>query len=151
MSRRTDRLARSLQVHLAELINYHLNDPRVGGLVTVSAVELSADLGRAWVRVTALNATEAQLRTLVAGLQHASGRLRAMLGERLTMRVLPRLDFGIDEQAIRARRLLAEIDRVTRGTLKDPASGVGDGTPPDQGREQPEDSGQGPATENSTR
>ncbi len=135
MSRRTEKIARSLQVNLAELINYRLNDPRIEGIVTVSSVEVSADLGHATVRVTALDASDAHMRTVVRALQHASGRLRAMLSERVEMRLVPRLDFHVDEQAIKARRTLEIIAEVNRQSGQDGAGpgGVQGEGPPGEG------------------
>ena len=114
MSRRTDKIARSLQVHLAELINYHLNDPRVELMVTVTEVEVSPDLTHARAMLTALNTTEGQLSALLAALKHASGRLRGMLADRIDMRSIPQLDFRIDVQAIRARETLKAIELANR-------------------------------------
>jgi ribosome-binding factor A len=129
MSRRTDRIARLIQVHLAELINYRLNDPRVEAMVTVSTVDVSPDLSHARVRVTAMNAADAKMRTIARALNHAAGKLRSMLGERIEMRNVPSLDFFVDEHAIRARRTLEAIARAMRDTrpLPEGTGRVGEG------------------------
>ncbi len=137
MSRRTDRIARSIQVHLADLINYRLSDPRIDRMVTISRVEVSPDLSLARVRITALDAADAQMRTLLGALQHASGRLRALLGERMDLRAVPRLDFAVDEQAIRTRQTLQAIHEAMLRTppradpqREGPAPDGGAGTDP---------------------
>ena len=109
MSRRTDKVARSIQVNLAELINYHLNDPRVEGIITVTSVTVSDDLNFARAGITALNADPANLRNLVRALTAAAPKLRRLLTDRIDMRRVPELRFHIDEQALHTRRTLEAI------------------------------------------
>ncbi|MDD4889038.1 MAG: 30S ribosome-binding factor RbfA [Phycisphaerae bacterium] len=128
MSRRTDKIARCIQVNLAELINYHLNDPRIVGIITVSEVTISPDLTHARVRVTALNADDARMRTLVRALQSAAGKLRALLADRVEMRTVPQLSFDVDVHAIKTRETLEAIARAMQNTRPLPTEeGVGEG------------------------
>ena len=53
-SQRLKRMADSVQRELSELIRQELKDPRLGGLVTISAVKVSADMGYAEVYVTVM-------------------------------------------------------------------------------------------------
>ena len=53
-SQRLKRMADTVQRELSELIRQELKDPRLGGLVTISAVKVSADLGYAEVYVTVM-------------------------------------------------------------------------------------------------
>lgn len=46
-SQRLKRMADTVQRELSELIRQELKDPRLGGLVTISAVKVSPDLGYA--------------------------------------------------------------------------------------------------------
>ena len=48
-SQRLKRMADSVQRELSELIRQELKDPRLGGLVTISAVKVSPDLGYAGI------------------------------------------------------------------------------------------------------
>lgn len=54
-SQRLKRMADSVQRELSELIRQELKDPRLGGLVTISAVKVSADMGYAEVYVTVMD------------------------------------------------------------------------------------------------
>ena len=114
MTRRTEKVARTIQVQLAELINFRLADPRIDHPVTVTGVDVSHDLRQAVVKVTAIGATDAQLRTLLRALRHASGRLGHLLGQRLASRSVPRLDIRLDEQAIRTRQTLEAISEAMK-------------------------------------
>ncbi|MFI7853521.1 ribosome-binding factor A, partial [Acinetobacter baumannii] len=51
---RLKRMADSVQRELSELIRQELKDPRLGGLVTISGVKVSPDLGYADVYVTVM-------------------------------------------------------------------------------------------------
>lgn len=98
------RVADQIQRELGELIR-GVKDPRVAGLVTISGIDVSPDLTNARVFVTVLR-TETPEAT-VDGLNRAAGFLRGRLGERLRLRVVPRLVFHYDVTLDRA-------DRVTR-------------------------------------
>ena len=53
-SQRLKRMGDTVQRELSELIRQELKDPRLGGLVTISAVKVSPDLGYAEVYVTVM-------------------------------------------------------------------------------------------------
>ena len=53
-SQRLKRMADTVQRELSDLIRQELKDPRLGGLVTISAVKVSPDLGYAEVYVTVM-------------------------------------------------------------------------------------------------
>ena len=102
MSQRLKRMADQVQRELADLIRMELKDPRLGGLVTISGVKVSPDLGYAEVYVTVMGRELADDQTAVAHaetlsvLNKASGFLRVELGRRIKTRVTPRLRFHYD-------------------------------------------------------
>ncbi|RJE59772.1 ribosome-binding factor A, partial [Acinetobacter sp. JS678] len=73
---------------LSELIRQELKDPRLGGLVTISAVKVSADMGYAEVYVTVMGRelgdeqSEAANKETLDVLNKASGFLRHELSRR---------------------------------------------------------------------
>lgn len=129
MSRRNEKIARVLQVNLAELINYRLSDPRVELMVNVTRVDVAPDGSRARVWVTAINATDTQMKLLVEALSHAAVRLRTMLNDRVEMRHIPHLDFRGDEQARKAQETLRLIGQAMREQEPPAAPGAEDTTP----------------------
>ena len=102
MSQRLKRMADQVQRELADLIRMELKDPRLGGLVTISGVKVSPDLGYAEVYVTVMGRELADDQTAIAHaetlsvLNKASGFLRAELGRRIKTRITPRLRFHYD-------------------------------------------------------
>src|SRR5207302_8782310 len=79
-----------------------VRDPRVG-FVTVTAVEVSADLAYARVRVSVMGNDEDKAKSL-EGLTSAARFLRAQLAKELPLRVTPELRFELDRGLEHAQR-----------------------------------------------
>ncbi len=93
-------------------MRHDVKDPRLGGIVSVTQVDTSADLKHAKVYVSVMG-TEADRVEVDQALQAASGFLRKALGERLTIRYTPELVFYRDESIERGDRLLQLIKEVS--------------------------------------
>ena len=110
MTRRTQRLGEEIREEVAQLIVGELKDPRIG-FVTVTRVDVTADLRTARIYVGVLG-TEKQRQNSLAGLRQAAGFLRRALGQSLRLRYTPELVFIYDEgleASDRVAQLLAEI------------------------------------------
>ena len=105
---RTRRVGEQIQRDLAQLIRSKIKDPRLG-MVTISAVHVSRDLGHAKVFITVLGNTEEQESSLQV-LNRAAGFLRSALGREMLLRSVPQLRFVYDESIERGTRLSALID-----------------------------------------
>lgn len=110
MSQRTERVGDLLRTELAELIQRQMRDPRVH-LVTVTTVEVSADLRYASVGISALG-DEEQRTEAVRALESARGFLRRELAGRLALRVVPELRFRLDRGAEHSQRISDLLDRL---------------------------------------
>lgn len=99
---RLKRMADQVQRELADLIRSELKDPRLGGLVTISGVKISPDMGYADIYVTVMGRELGDEQTAQAHrdslevLNGASGFLRIELGKRIKTRITPRLRFHYD-------------------------------------------------------
>ena len=111
MSRRTERVSELLREALGALLTEGVKDPRVGQLVTVQRVDLSADLQHATVRVTVLG-DDARHREAIAGLTAATPYLRRQLGQRLSLKHTPELRFAFDESIEEGDRVLSLLDAL---------------------------------------
>ena len=106
---RTRKLGEATKEAIAAILLEEIADPRVE-LVTVTSVEVSTDLGLANIYVVTHGDAERQ-EARIAGLDSARNRIRASLGRRVAMRVVPELRFKIDpsvEQGMRISRVLRE-------------------------------------------
>jgi ribosome-binding factor A len=105
---RLRRVADQIQRELSELLHTEVKDPRVG-MVTITGIEVSSDLGHARVYYTTLEEGEAREQT-GEGLRRAAGFLRSELGHRLKVHNIPELRFMFDESVERGARLSRLID-----------------------------------------
>jgi ribosome-binding factor A len=104
------RVSESVREVVAEGVR-DLKDPRIG-LVTVTGVRVSPDLGTAVVFVSVLGNAKKRRATL-EGLASAHGVLQARVSQQLTLRRTPTLTFEYDESVERGVRLGALIDEAT--------------------------------------
>jgi ribosome-binding factor A len=111
MTRRTERVNELLREEISDLLRREVKDPRVRGLVSVTAVEVAADLGHARVFVSVMGSAEEQNETFRA-LDSAAPFLRRQLTRRLTLRRVPGLTFQRDDSLERGAHLLALLDEV---------------------------------------
>lgn len=114
---RAARLADEIQRELARLLRDEVKDPRVG-MVTITAVEVAADLGHAKVFVTTLAGREHAADTLKA-LQRTSGFLRSEVAKRLSTYSVPQLAFAYDDSIESGMRLSKLIDDAVASDRKD--------------------------------
>ena len=107
--KRVSRVASVVRNEISAILR-NLKDPRVK-FVTVTGVDLSADLKHAKVYVSVLGSGSEREETL-AGLDSATGFIRRELGARLKMRNTPELAFRYDdsiEHGLRIDQLLNTI------------------------------------------
>ena len=109
-SNRRRRVAELLKRELAILVQQELDDPRVHG-VTITAVEVSADLSNAKIYFTTLAEDEETAKTVVA-LNKAAGFLRRALMRRVVLRSVPQLRFRFDESVKKGAALTGLIERA---------------------------------------
>lgn len=110
---RTQRVADYLQRELAALIQHEVRDPRVG-MVSITGVEVSRDLGHARVYCTVMGSDSGEdARESIEALNKAAGFLRSLLSRDSTMRSVPQLRFYFDTSVGRGRDLEDLIRRAT--------------------------------------
>jgi ribosome-binding factor A len=104
MSRRTERVNDLLRDEISDLLRSDLRDPRIGGLVTVTHVDVSPDLRRAAAYVSVLG-TDAERASTMAALEHARPFLKRELARRVKLRYTPELEFHSDTSMEQAQAL----------------------------------------------
>jgi ribosome-binding factor A len=126
---RTQRVADYLQRELAALIQHEVRDPRVG-MVSITGVNVSRDLGHAKVYYTALEreSSEEAAETTEA-LNRAAGFLRTQLSRDSSMRSVPQLRFYFDASVGQGRHL---EDLIRKAAEADRELGLRDDDPADE-------------------
>lgn len=112
--RRPDRVGEAVREEVAAFIARGAKDPRIIGLVTVTAVEMTRDLRHASIFVSIMGDDAARASTM-EGLASTASHLRSRVGRALRLQFAPEISFKLDESVARAARietLLAEIRRA---------------------------------------
>jgi ribosome-binding factor A len=147
-SRRVQKAAEAIREVVSMAILAEIQDPRVRD-VTVTYVEVSADLRYAKVYVSVMGEEKQQQLTL-RGLQHAAGFLQWKIAQQIELRYTPRLSFLLDQGVKRS----IEVAQILQRVLPKPDEPLPPESPTEGGAETAADadtppdapSPQGPAT-----
>jgi ribosome-binding factor A len=112
-----------MREEIATFLANDVKDPRIMGLVTVTAVEITRDLRHAKVFVSVLG-SESQRAATFEGLDNVASHLRGRVGRALRLRVAPEIEFRNDDSIAHA----AHIEQLLAQVRKDPPAAS---TPPD--------------------
>ncbi len=105
-SNRIGRINEEIQRELATLIRT-VKDPRVHGLVSITAVETTPDLRYSKIYVSVLDKSD--VKEVVKGLKSAAGYLRRELGSALKLRYTPELLFVEDDSIGKGAHILSML------------------------------------------
>jgi ribosome-binding factor A len=106
---RPERLAEQLRKDVADILQNHLEDPRLP-LITCTRVTVTPDLKHAKLYVSVLGDEHVRERAMTA-LEGATGYVRRLLARRLALRSAPEIRFVYDpsvEYGIRLEELIRE-------------------------------------------
>ena len=110
-SNRIGRINEEIQRELSALIPA-VKDPRVSGMISVTAVETTPDLKYAKAYISVLDKENGE--RVLKGLRSASGWLRRELGSALKLRYTPELVFQLDDSIDKGAHIL-ELLRSVEG------------------------------------
>jgi ribosome-binding factor A len=97
-TRRQEKVARVVKEAVSDAIANHLGDPRIEGLVSVTRVEMAADLRSASVYVSILGKDDAAQNRTFAAIVHARSRIQSLLAGKMQSKFCPVLRFHKDEK-----------------------------------------------------
>ena len=110
-SNRIGRINEEIQRELSALIPA-VKDPRVSGMISVTAVETTPDLRYAKVYISVLD--KGDCAQVLKGLRSASGYLRRELGRALSLRYTPELVFQADDSIDKGTHILKLLNDIER-------------------------------------
>ena len=108
---RMGRINEEIQRELSALIPT-VKDPRVTGLISVTAVDTTADLKYAKVYISVLDRSDRA--QVLKGLKSAAGYLRRELGQALQLRYTPELTFVADDSIAEGAHILELIEKLDK-------------------------------------
>lgn len=109
MSHRKQQIESTLKRAVATTLARDISDPRIEGMVSVVSLECSPDFKHARVGVSVM--PDKKARTTVAGLQHATRYIHALVSKRVDMKTIPHLEFVLDDTIKNEARVYDAIHR----------------------------------------
>lgn len=113
MSRRTERVNDLIRDELSDLLLREVRDPRLGGLISLTRVEVTPDLYNARVYVSIMGEPAEQAEAIRV-LNAAASFFHRELKQRLQIRRVPFLVFRLDTSIQEGAEVLALMDEVSR-------------------------------------
>lgn len=110
-NRRANRVAEAIREEVATFLSAGAKDPRLVGLVTVTAVDVSRDLRQAKIFVSILG-SDAERAATFDGLASLASHVRSRVARSLGLRVAPEIVFKLDESVARAARIESLLAQV---------------------------------------
>ncbi len=111
-TRRQEKVARVVKEGVSNAIAHHLSDPRIEGFVSVTRVDMAADLRNADVYVSIFGGNEAAQNKTFAAITHAKSRIQSLVAGRLQSKFCPVLHFYRDEKFKKALEIMKLIDQT---------------------------------------
>ncbi len=100
---RMESVGREIQKEIGRIVDVEIDDPLIG-FVTITGVDMSADLKHADVYFSAIGEPDA-MENAFTGLKRARKFIRRLIGERLELRYVPEIRFHPDHTPERAQHI----------------------------------------------
>jgi ribosome-binding factor A len=113
MSRRTERVSELIREELSDLLLREVRDPRLGGLISITRVEVTPDLANARIFVSIM-ASEKERADALRAMNAAASFFHRELKQRIQIRRVPFLVFRLDTSIEEGAAVLAHIDEMVR-------------------------------------
>ena len=110
MSHRKEQVESALKRAIAAVLDRHLHDPRIAGLVSITRIELSDDRHQAAVHVSVM--PEQFERRTLHGLNAAAGYIQSKVARAVRMRIMPGLVFRLDSSIKKEAQVLNVIQEA---------------------------------------
>ncbi len=111
-TRRQEKVARVVKEAVSDAIANHLNDPRIEGFVSVTRVDMAADLRSADVYFSIFGKDETGQNKTFAAIMHAKSRIQSLLAGKLQSKFCPVLRFHRDDKFKKTLETMKLIDQA---------------------------------------
>ena len=111
-TRRQEKVARLVKEAVSDAIAHHLSDPRIEGFVSVTRVDMTADLRNADVYISIFGGDQAGQNKTFTAITHAKSRIQSLLAGRVQSKFCPVLHFYRDEKFKKTLETMKLIDQA---------------------------------------
>ena len=112
-SRRQEKVIRVIKQEVSSIITNRLSDPRIKGFISVTEVDVSANLQRADIYLSVMEDNEGVRRRTLEAIDHAAGHIQMLLGRAMTSKFCPHLYFHEDRKLKNTLETLRIIHEAT--------------------------------------
>ena len=117
-TRRQEKVARVVKEAVSDAVAHHLSDPRIEGFVSVTRVDMTADLRNADVYISIFGGNEVAQNKTFTAIEHAKSHIQSLLAGRVQSKFCPVLHFYRDEKIKKTLEIMKLIDQAV-GELED--------------------------------
>ena len=112
MSRRIEKLSRTIRDVVSDVIQNQLSDPRIRGMVSITRVELASDLSLAKIYLSVIGVDSKHQELSCKAVISAGGFIRTRLASVLTTRTCPSLEFHLDDSLKKGFGITQLLDKL---------------------------------------
>lgn len=118
---RAGRLGEEIRKVVSDLLLKEIKDPRLSGIVSISAVEVTADYSYATLYITVLDSTDVdgsaddRRQEVLDAFQSAKGLIRREIGRRIKLKFVPDILFKIDTSLEYGRHISQVLEKLGLG------------------------------------
>ena len=117
-TRRQEKVARVVKEAVSNAIANHLNDPRIEGFVSVTRVDMAADLRNADVYISIFGKDDAAQNRTFTAISHAKSRIQSLVARKLQSKFCPVLHFYRDEKLKKTLETMKLIEQAANKMKK---------------------------------
>ena len=115
-SNRLERVNSEIQKEVALIINNELRDPQITSMIGVSEVDVAPDLANAKVYLSIYGGDAQDTLNRIKG---AGSFIRGRLAKKIRLRIIPRLDFYVDNSQVYGQKIDQLLSNITYTTNPD--------------------------------
>ncbi|MBQ2643959.1 30S ribosome-binding factor RbfA [bacterium] len=114
---RNEKIRKTLMKEISDIIQKKLNDSRIGGIVSITDLELAHDNSFAKVYYSVFAPDDIKEKT-IAAIEEDVPKIRYEVGRRVRLRLTPELRFILDNSIERGSRVIELINKISKGEIK---------------------------------
>jgi len=111
-TRRQEKVARFIKETVSDAIANHLSDPRIDGFISVTRVEVTADLRSADVYISIFGSDETAQNKTFTAMTHATPRIQALLADQMQSKFRPVLHILKDDNFKKTMETMSLIEKA---------------------------------------
>lgn len=114
---RNEKIRKTLMKEISDIIQKKLNDSRIGGIVSITDLELAHDNSFAKVYYSVFAPDDVKEKTISA-IEEDAPKIRYEVGRRIRLRLTPELRFILDNSIERGTKVTELINKISKGEIK---------------------------------